>query len=243
MEAYDNRDNLLTVVKTKLKLRIDNLRKSTCDDKQALCAVHESGHFIVYASVYGNVPAKLISMATESGTGGFLLQDDDEDDKAMKTFDYYMNNIKIALGGYVAEKAVFGIENRTSGAVSDLRKATSIANQMVLELGFYDAKSKSNLLNIDTQYLFIDDKRKDTNEKASMIIDKAIEHLTNLFLDEDYRKMLKISSEYLATHSEMPRNKMKEIFSIIPLERRPVINDRFYRDKLKDFDSNLTECQ
>lgn len=243
MEAYNDEDNLLTTVKTKLKLRIDNLRKSTCDDKQALCAVHESGHFIVYASVYGNIPAKLISMATESGTGGFLLQDDDEDDKAMKTFDYYMNNIKIALGGYVAETVVFGRENRTSGAVSDLRKATSIANQMVLELGFYDVKSKSNLLNIDTQYLFIDDERKDTNEKASMIIDKAIEHLTHLFLDEDYRKMLKVSSEYLSTHSEMPRNKMKEIFSIIPLEKRPVINDRFYCDKLKEFDSYLTKCQ
>lgn len=235
VKTYDIDRNLLTTVKSKLKLRVDNLRKSTLDDKQALCAVHESGHFVAYASIYGNVPAKLISVATESGTGGFLLQDDDEDERAIKTYDYYMNNIKIALGGYVAERIVFGDDNKTSGAVSDLRKATSIASKMVLELGMYSAVFKSNILSIDSQYLVIDDKREDSNRTINCIITRAIEELDELFSDDDYRIMLKKSSDYLSTHSELPRNKMKEIYSVIPNEKRTVRNDRFYRDKLKDF--------
>ena len=235
VKTYDIDRNLLTTVKSKLKLRVDNLRKSTLDDKQALCAVHESGHFVAYASIYGNVPAKLISVATESGTGGFLLQDDDEDERAIKTYDYYMNNIKIALGGYVAERIVFGDDNKTSGAVSDLRKATSIASKMVLELGMYSAVFKSNILNMDSQYLVINDKREDSNRTINCIITRAIEELDELFSDDDYRIMLKKSSDYLSTHSELPRNKMKEIYSIIPNEKRTVRNDRFYRDKLKDF--------
>ena len=235
VKTYDIDRNLLTTVKSKLKLRVDNLRKSTLDDKQALCAVHESGHFVAYASIYGNVPAKLISVATESGTGGFLLQDDDEDERAIKTYDYYMNNIKIALGGYVAEKIVFGDDNKTSGAVSDLRKATSIASKMVLELGMYSAVFKSNILNMDSQYLVIDDKREDSNRTINCIITRAIEELNELFSDDDYRIMLKKSSDYLSTHSELPRNKMKEIYSVIPNEKRTVRNDRFYRDKLKNF--------
>lgn len=235
VKTYDIDRNLLTTVKSKLKLRVDNLRKSTLDDKQALCAVHESGHFVAYASIYGNVPAKLISVATESGTGGFLLKDDDEDERAIKTYDYYMNNIKIALGGYVAERIVFGDDNKTSGAVSDLRKATSIASKMVLELGMYSAVFKSNILNMDSQYLVIDDKREDSNRTINCIITRAIEELDELFSDDDYRIMLKKSSDYLSTHSELPRNKMKEIYSIIPNEKRTVRNDRFYRDKLKDF--------
>ena len=235
VKTYDIDRNLLTTVKSKLKLRVDNLRKSTLDDKQALCAVHESGHFVAYASIYGNVPAKLISVATESGTGGFLLQDEDEDERAIKTYDYYMNNIKIALGGYVAERIVFGDDNKTSGAVSDLRKATSIASKMVLELGMYSAVFKSNILNIDSQYLVIDDKREDSNRTINCIITRAIEELDELFSDDDYRIMLKKSSDYLSTHSELPRNKMKEIYSVIPNEKRTVRNDRFYRDKLKDF--------
>ena len=235
VKTYDIDRNLLTTVKSKLKLRVDNLRKSTLDDKQALCAVHESGHFVAYASIYGNVPAKLISVATESGTGGFLLQDDDEDERAIKTYDYYMNNIKIALGGYVAERTVFGDDNKTSGAVSDLRKATSIASKMVLELGMYSAVFKSNILSLDSQYLVIDDKREDSNRTINCIITRAIEELNELFSDDDYRIMLKKSSDYLSTHSELPRNKMKEIYSVIPNEKRTVRNDRFYRDKLKNF--------
>ena len=235
VKTYDIDRNLLTTVKSKLKLRVDNLRKSTLDDKQALCAVHESGHFVAYASIYGNVPAKLISVATESGTGGFLLQDDDEDERAIKTYDYYMNNIKIALGGYVAERIVFGDDNKTSGAVSDLKKATSIASKMVLELGMYSAVFKSNILSLDSQYLVIDDKREDSNRTINCIITRAIEELDELFSDDDYRIMLKKSSDYLSTHSELPRNKMKEIYSVIPNEKRTVRNDRFYRDKLKDF--------
>lgn len=235
VKTYDIDRNLLTTVKSKLKLRVDNLRKSTLDDKQALCAVHESGHFVAYASIYGNVPAKLISVATESGTGGFLLQDDDEDERAIKTYDYYMNNIKIALGGYVAERIVFGDDNKTSGAVSDLRKATSIASKMVLELGMYSAVFKSNILDMDSQYLVIDDKREDSNRTINCIITRAIEELNELFSDADYRIMLKKSSDYLSTHSELPRNKMKEIYSVIPNEKRTVRNDRFYRDKLKNF--------
>ena len=235
VKTYDIDRNLLTTVKSKLKLRVDNLRKSTLDDKQALCAVHESGHFVAYASIYGNVPAKLISVATESGTGGFLLQDEDEDERAIKTYDYYMNNIKIALGGYVAERIVFGDDNKTSGAVADLRKATSIASKMVLELGMYSAVFKSNILSMDSQYLVIDDKREDSNRTINCIITRAIEELDELFSDDDYRIMLKKSSDYLSTHSELPRNKMKEIYSVIPNEKRTVRNDRFYRDKLKNF--------
>lgn len=235
VKTYDIDRNLLTTVKSKLKLRVDNLRKSTLDDKQALCAVHESGHFVAYASIYGNVPAKLISVATESGTGGFLLQDDDEDERAIKTYDYYMNNIKIALGGYVAERIVFGDDNKTSGAVSDLKKATSIASKMVLELGMYSAVFKSNIPSMDSQYLVIDDKREDSNRTVNCIITRAIEELDELFSDDDYRIMLKKSSDYLSTHSELPRNKMKEIYSVIPNEKRTVRNDRFYRDKLKNF--------
>ena len=235
VKTYDIDRNLLTTVKSKLKLRVDNLRKSTLDDKQALCAVHESGHFVAYASIYGNVPAKLISVATESGTGGFLLQDDDEDERAIKTYDYYMNNIEIALGGYVAERTVFGDDKKTSGAVADLRKATSIASKMVLELGMYSAVFKSNIPSMDSQYLVIDDKREDSNRTINCIITRAIEELDELFSDDDYRIMLKKSSDYLSTHSELPRNKMKEIYSVIPNEKRTVRNDRFYRDKLKNF--------
>lgn len=75
----------------------------------------------------------------------------------------------------------------------------------------------------------------DINKNIIMIIKNAIKDVKELFSDIDYRKMLKSSSEYLSTHSEMPRNKMKELYSMIPSDKKTVCNDRFYRDTLRNF--------
>ena len=54
-----------------------------------------------------------------------------KDDRLMVTQKEFLADIDVALGGRVAEELVFGPENVTSGASSDLRKATATATRMV----------------------------------------------------------------------------------------------------------------
>ena len=54
-----------------------------------------------------------------------------KDDRLMVTHKEFLADIDVALGGRVAEELIFGPENVTSGASSDLRKATSTATRMV----------------------------------------------------------------------------------------------------------------
>ena len=49
----------------------------------------------------------------------------------MVTQKEFLADIDVALGGRVAEELIFGTENVTSGASSDLRKATATATRMV----------------------------------------------------------------------------------------------------------------
>lgn len=235
VNAFDKDGNNIGESKYKLKLRVENLRDSNYDEFQALCAVHESGHFCVYMNVFGKYPEKLVSRATERGTGGFLLHDVDEDNNTMKTYSYFFNRIKVALGGYVAEEFVFGKDNRTSGAISDLKQATSFAIQMVRTYGMYNPYVTDILVDGNSRSSIIEDDRSDENKIVKSIINKAKSEVEKLFYNHKYRKMLKLSSEYLSTHSSMPKSKMEEIYSLIPEGERTVSNDRLYRDAIANF--------
>lgn len=62
-----------------------------------------------------------------------------KDDRLMVSHKEFLADIDVALGGRVAEELIFGPENVTSGASSDLRKATATATRMVKASPVYPA--------------------------------------------------------------------------------------------------------
>ncbi|KDQ33288.1 hypothetical protein PLEOSDRAFT_48395 [Pleurotus ostreatus PC15] len=61
-----------------------------------------------------------------------------EDDQYSVSFKQYRAGIDVCLGGRVAEELTYGTENVSSGASSDLQKATGTATAMVKYWGFSD---------------------------------------------------------------------------------------------------------
>ena len=57
-----------------------------------------------------------------------------------------MARMDVAMGGRVAEELVFGPDNITSGATSDLESATKIAKAMVTKFGMTDLVSTVTVL-------------------------------------------------------------------------------------------------
>ena len=238
ISVYDNDNNLLFVRKYKEKLRLEKLRDNTKDEEQALVAVHESGHFVMYAKLYGEMPEKLCSKTASSDNGGFMLKDSNQVDK-IHSYNDLLNAIKIALGGYVAEQLVFGDEKKTSGASEDLRNATLIASRMVRSYGMgVNVIASTYYTDPDVCLcgnIIKEDDQKYINDNIKEIFNMCLKEVVDTLSDTEWRKMLKESAKYLSTHSAMPKKKMEECYALVSDSvKKTDKDDSYYRSKIEE---------
>lgn len=107
-------------------------RIMTTEDKRRV-AIHEAGHALVALSIPNSDPVHKISIIPRGvGVGGYVLSRP-EGDRTLMTRSMLETTIKRMLGGTMAEELVFC--DISTGASSDLAKATQIASSMVKEFG------------------------------------------------------------------------------------------------------------
>ncbi len=108
----------------------------TEDDKK-LTAFHEGGHALVSMNMPGATPIHKATIIPRGGALG-MVQSLPERDQISQNYEQLIAMLAIAMGGRVAEELVFGHENVTSGAASDIQQCTRVARAMVTQLGFSD---------------------------------------------------------------------------------------------------------
>ncbi|MCF6459801.1 ATP-dependent metallopeptidase FtsH/Yme1/Tma family protein [Clostridium sp. Cult3] len=120
-------------------------RSSISLEDKKITAFHEAGHALVAkkASKLNRV-TKVSIIPSTKGMGGFSLNL--PPDKMYQTKKDIITNIKVALGGRAAEELVFGKDNITTGASSDLQKATEMTISMI---GSYGMDDEVGLINYD----------------------------------------------------------------------------------------------
>lgn len=109
-----------------------NKKNITSKDKE-ITAFHEAGHAVTAKLLSGVTVSKVTIIPTTKGAGGYTQFLPEE--KLFSTKKDLLNEIAIFLGGRAAEEIIFGENEVTNGASSDLRKATQIAVDMVKNFG------------------------------------------------------------------------------------------------------------
>jgi len=100
--------------------------------EKEIAAFHEAGHALVSTLLDGTEPIRKISIISRGMAAGYTLKTPSEE-KRMRTKKEFLGEIATLLGGYTAEKIVFG--QMTTGASNDLKKASDIARSIVKEYG------------------------------------------------------------------------------------------------------------
>lgn len=124
----------LTEAFEKVAIGPERKTKIMSEKEKELTAYHEAGHAIVGHVLPDSDPVHKVTIIPRGGTGGvtwFLPPED----KSYTSVVEFKDILARALGGRVAEKILYGADGITTGAGSDLRKATEIARDMVIEQG------------------------------------------------------------------------------------------------------------
>ena len=106
------------------------------DKEKKITAYHEAGHAILFHVLPDVGPVYSVSIIpTGAGAAGYTMPLPERDDM-FNTIGKMLQDIIVSLGGRIAEEIIFG--DITTGASSDIKKATKTARRMVTRYGMSD---------------------------------------------------------------------------------------------------------
>ena len=136
--ARDNRKKItnadLTEAFEKVAIGPERKAKVMSEKEKELTAYHEAGHAIVGHVLPDSDPVHKVTIIPRGGTGGVTWFLPPEDKSYTNVYEF-KDILARAMGGRIAEKIIYGADGITTGAGSDLRKATEIARDMIIEQG------------------------------------------------------------------------------------------------------------
>ncbi|MDX1615935.1 MAG: ATP-dependent zinc metalloprotease FtsH [Candidatus Promineifilaceae bacterium] len=189
------------------------------EEEKEITAYHEAGHAVVsFALPYTDAVQK-ITIIPRGRAGGYMLSL--PEDKMYTYREQFEDVIAMALGGRAAEEIFFG--QITTGAASDIQKATSMARNMVMRYGMserlglrsFGDQQASVFLGRDMGY------GRDYSEEAAKAIDEEVDRI----LDNGYQRAKQIiqdNKQQLVNVAET----LKKVETLDREEFEAIMNDR-----------------
>ena len=149
------------------------------DHEKELTAYHEAGHAIVGHVLPDSDPVHKVTIIPRGGTGGVTWFLPPEDKSYTNVYEF-KDILARAMGGRIAEQIIYGDDGITTGAGSDLRKATEIAREMVIEQGM--GKSlRDQVFHEDNGGLMFDKMTRERpySDETAKLIDQEVSQLIN----------------------------------------------------------------
>ncbi|MDB5167775.1 MAG: ATP-dependent metalloprotease FtsH [Candidatus Saccharibacteria bacterium] len=167
----------LTEAFEKVAIGPERKTKVMSETERKMTAYHEAGHAIVGHILPDSDPVHKVTIIPRGGTGGVTWFLPPEDKSYTNVYEF-KDILARAMGGRVAEKILYGADGITTGAGSDLRKATEIARDMIIEQGMGN-KLRDQVFHDDNGGMVFDKMTHERpySEETAKIIDEEVEAL------------------------------------------------------------------
>ena len=189
-----------------------------------LTAYHEAGHAIAMHALPTHDPVHQITIVPRGQAGGMTISLPQED-RSFRSRNELFEDIVALLGGRVAEEQFLG--DISTGASSDLERATAIAHAMVAKYGMSDALG-AVVYDDGKGEVFIGRSMAQTkpysetiaasiDQEVKALIDKAYTQCRKIL--SDYAPQLETTAQYLLEHETMSSEAFEAVFTA--MERAP----------------------
>ena len=203
-----------------IKVGIGSEKKSRVitDREKKITAYHESGHAILFHVLPDMDPVYTVSIIpTGVGAAGYTMPLPENDDMFM-TKGKMLQDIMVDLGGRIAEEIIF--DDITTGASSDIKKATQVARSMVTRFGMspllgtvnYDDDSDEVFIGRDLAHA------RSTSEAVTSQIDAEVKRIIAECYDkakaiiEENMDVLHASANLLLEKERISREEFEALF-------------------------------
>ncbi len=196
------------------------------DKEKKITAYHETGHAILFHVLPDVGPVHTISIIpTGLGAAGYTMPLPEKDEMFI-TKNQMLEDIMVSLGGRIAEEIIFG--DITTGASSDIKKATQEARNMVTKYGMsdnigvinYDENEEDVFIGYDishskkhSEYM-----AGEIDKEVKIIIDKCYQKAKEIILQ--YEDVLHSSANLLIEKEKIGREEFEDLF-----EGKEIITD------------------
>ena len=155
------------------------------EEEKRNTAYHEAGHALVAVMVPEADPLHKVTIIPRGMALGLTMQLP-EGDRYTSTRAYLEGQLRVLMGGRLAEELVFGSESMTTGAGNDLERATELARKMVCEWGM-SSKMGPLTFGKQEQNIFLGKefaRHQDYSESTAVEIDQEIRRIITEAYDE-----------------------------------------------------------
>lgn len=186
----------------------------TPEDK-LLTAYHESGHALLFYYLPDIDPLYKVTIIPHGNAGGVTMGLPENDQSYMKKSSL-LSHIKMAMGGYIAEKILNG--QTSTGPSADIKQATDIARRMVTEWGMSDLGFIS--LGSEGEPLFLGREiaqHKDFSDKTAAKIDEQIQKILDECMNDatriltEHKDQLDKLAQALVSRETLDDNEVREL--------------------------------
>jgi cell division protease FtsH len=195
--------------------------------EKMLVAYHESGHAVVAGGMPKSFPVQKVTIVPRGQAGGYTLYLPEEDSLRYTTLSQFEARLVSALGGRIAEELVFGENEISTGASSDITYVTRIARAMVTRYGMspklgpiaFGEKEELIFLGreISEQRNYGDEIARQIDEEVHRIVSMAAERTRQILTTN--RAVLNDMASALIEYETIDGDKLRELMSrVAPIE-------------------------